>query len=138
MEFRSGLTVITPAEVSSILVEGARQEIPVFVLATEGRVDRESFFRAVRETLPLDPPLVSSRSWDALSDSLWEGVHKMASPHAVIVWCDAVFPDSESTGDDFQIALSVLQDVVESLADSCAANGTPKVLSVYVAAASKA
>lgn len=137
MEFRAGLAVIPRAGVPAVLAEAARQGLPAFVLATRGCVDRESFFHAVRETLPLDPPLVSSRSWDALSDSLWEGLRGVNSARIVIVWPDVTMPDFGVEG-DFRLALSVLQDVAESLTDPGATSGRPKEVSVYVAAGSEA
>lgn len=35
---------------------------------------KDDFFEAVRAVLPLDPPLVLNKVWDALSDSIWEGL----------------------------------------------------------------
>jgi hypothetical protein len=36
-----------------------------------GIADRAGFFTAIKSVMPLDPPLMGGRSWDALSDSLW-------------------------------------------------------------------
>ncbi|MEU1480791.1 hypothetical protein [Streptomyces sp. NPDC005760] len=47
MEFSEGLTVLSPAEASAVLAEAGRQHLPMFVLATDGRVDRETFFHVV-------------------------------------------------------------------------------------------
>ncbi|MFF4061038.1 barstar family protein [Streptomyces sp. NPDC001668] len=132
MEFSEGLTILSPAEVSAVLAEAGRQHLPMFVLATDGRVDRETFFHAVRETLPLDPPLAGTRSWDALSDSLWEGLRTLESPHVVIVWPDAVSP-ADGADEDFRIAQEVLRDITESLTDPVTTSGTPKRVSVFIA-----
>lgn len=47
---------------------------------------RAGFFKAVRRTLPLDPPLHSNTSWDALSDSLLSGLDELNDERIVIVW----------------------------------------------------
>ncbi|WP_370413866.1 barstar family protein [Streptomyces fradiae] len=132
MHLSNGLTVISPAEVQEVLSEAVRQEVPVFVLTTGGQADRDSFFREVRKALPLDPPLSSSRSWDALSDSLWEGLRLHSSQRMVILWGDAGPRDSR-TEEEFRIALEVLRDVAETLSDPVITNSRPKQLSVYVA-----
>jgi hypothetical protein len=44
------------------------------------------FFEAMKALLPLDPPLVGNRSWDALSDSLWSGLDQLAADNIAIVW----------------------------------------------------
>lgn len=104
----------------------------MFTLSTAGRTDEEAFFRAVRETLPLDPPLGTSRMvWDALSDSLWGGLHALQSPRAVIVWPDAQ-PATGSQG-DFRIALDILRDVIATLAETRYTGGRPTHVSVYIA-----
>ena len=44
----------------------------VIELSTAGGSGRKAFFDAVRSAAPLDPPVTSELSWDALEDSLWE------------------------------------------------------------------
>ena len=44
------------------------------------------FFKAVRRTLPLDTPLHSNTSWDALSDALRSGLDELHDERIVIVW----------------------------------------------------
>lgn len=39
-----------------------------------GISDRSSFFRGMKATCPLDPPIIRNDVWDALSDSLWNGL----------------------------------------------------------------
>ncbi|MFJ7955733.1 hypothetical protein ACIQ62_05490 [Streptomyces sp. NPDC096319] len=92
------------------------------------------FFGAVRETLPLDPPLGTFRMvGDALSDSVWGGLHELKSPRVVIVWPDAR-PVAGAEG-DFRIALDILRGVAESLAEARYTSGRPTQVSVYVAPA---
>ncbi|MFD6294064.1 barstar family protein [Streptomyces sp. NPDC060235] len=130
-----GLHEVSDADIPEILAEAAGQDLPVFMLSTAGRTDKEAFFEAVRETLPLDPPLGTSRTvWDALSDSVWGGLHALKRPRVVIVW-PGVRPTSD-TEDDFQTALSILRDVVATLTEARYTGGRPTWLSVYVARAS--
>ncbi|MYV74557.1 hypothetical protein GT352_11505 [Streptomyces sp. SID1046] len=129
-----GLHDVSGGDIPGILDEAARQGIPVFTLSTAGRTDKEAFFGAVRETLPLDPPLGTLRMvWDALSDSVWGGLHELKSPRVVIVWPDAR-PVAGAEG-DFWIALEILRDVAESLAEVRYTSGRPTQVSVYIAPA---
>ncbi|MFD5693595.1 hypothetical protein [Streptomyces rubiginosohelvolus] len=67
-----GLHGVSGADIPGVLGEAARQGIPVFTLSTAGRTDKEAFFAAVRDALPLDPLLGTFRMvWDALADSVW-------------------------------------------------------------------
>lgn len=103
----------------------------VFVLPETGVVDRASFFDAVRATLPLDPPILGSRSWDALSDSLWEGLHTHPAKRIVIVW-PGTGDIADSATAEFELALNVLADVASSLADPQATRDGPKEVAVLV------
>ncbi len=127
----SEFAIVLHDEVAGILETAKSHNTPTLTLSTGGRVDRQTFIAAVRESLPLDPPLESSRSWDALSDSLWEGLHRLKAPRLVLVWTDA--GTAEGHEQDFQIALWVLCDLVEGLADAEATVGEPTQLSIYVA-----
>jgi len=102
-----------------------------FVLPDKGIVDRASFFDAVRATFPLDPPLSGSRSWDALSDSLWEGLYTLAARRIAILWPNTRVM-AHSASDDFEIAVNVLADVASSLADPGPTLHTPKEVAVIV------
>ncbi|MET9446143.1 barstar family protein [Streptomyces cinerochromogenes] len=129
-----GFHEVAGGDIPGILDEAARRGIPVFTLSTAGRTDKEAFFGAVRETLPLDPPLGTFRMvWDTLSDSLWGGLHELKSPRVVIVWPDAR-PVAGAEG-DFWIALEILRDVAESLAEARYTSGRPTQVSVYIAPA---
>ncbi|MCB9613172.1 MAG: barstar family protein [Sandaracinus sp.] len=100
----------------------------LFVLPESG-VDGATFFDAARSTLPLDPPVGSS--WDALSDSLWEGLHQHPSRRLAIVW-KHTGEMAQQSPTDFALALDVLSQVAELLADSTATVGNPKELVVLV------
>ncbi len=51
-------------------------------------VDRETFFARARRDLPLNPPEVRW-SWDALSDSLWNGIGELGEGRVAVVWSHA-------------------------------------------------
>ncbi|MFI1952512.1 barstar family protein [Streptomyces xinghaiensis] len=90
-----------------------------------------AFFDAARITLPLDPPLVGSRSWDALADSLWEGIHALERGRVVMLWPDAA-SFAEASPEEFRTAVDVLTDVAELLSDEKATTGRPTDLCVYI------
>jgi hypothetical protein len=131
MELSSNLTTIDPEQADEILQQAARCNIPAYVISTDQRVGREAFFDAVRSSLPLDPPLMSSRSWDALSDSLWEGIRSLGANRVVVLWLDSSL-FSKGAPRDFDIATSVLADVARSLADPEATRGRPVEMRIYI------
>ena len=102
-----------------------------FVLPQKGIIDRGSFFDAVRATFPLDPPLVGSHSWDALSDSLWEGLYRHPAQRIAILW-PSTHAISSSASVEFGTALSVLAEVARSLADRRATRNHPKEVAVII------
>ncbi|WP_217226936.1 barstar family protein [Streptomyces anulatus] len=63
-------------------------------------------------------------------------LHELRSPRVVIVWPDAR-PVAAAKG-DYWIALSILRDVAESLAEARYAGGRPTQVSVYIAPAPSA
>jgi hypothetical protein len=96
--------------------ESGRLGLRAYVLSTGGGTGRDAFFDAVRRPLPLAPPLMSSRSWDALSDSLWEGIYSLPGNRVVILWEDGD-RFKVAAPEDFEVALSILADLVRQLAD---------------------
>jgi hypothetical protein len=108
-----------------------RAGFTVFVFPTTGIVDRASFFAAVRATFPLDPPLRGSYSWDALSDSLWEGLFNHDSHRFAIVW-QGTTAFSAAVTSDFETALGVLSDVATLLGDPIATGGRTKLVAILV------
>lgn len=127
-----GFHEVSGADIPGILDEAARQGVPAFTLSTGGRTTKETFFRAVRETLPLDPPLGTHRlAWDALSDAVCGGLHALKASRVVIVWPDAE-PVAGAEG-DFWTALDILRDMVATLAEDRYTGGRPTQVSVYVA-----
>lgn len=124
--------MINASEVESLRAAALSAGATVFELRTPGVASREAFFDAVRETLPLDPPLLGSSSWDALSDSLWEGLYSLDTRNIVIIWRDASAFRAKAP-EEFKIASSVLGDVSEAIASPDATCGEPKQLSVLLA-----
>jgi hypothetical protein len=131
MILQPGLTVIRPEDAREVVQAAAAEGCPLLRLSTENRSGREGFFDAVRNSLPLDPPLVGSCSWDALSDSLWEGLHAQQLDRVVILWTDAT-AFAEEDPDGCRTAVEVLADVAASLQEETATMGRPTQLCVYV------
>jgi Barstar (barnase inhibitor) len=131
MKLQPGLIMVGAAHLDSIVQAAKLEQVPVYVLPDAGVVDRTSFFDAIRATLPLDPPIQSARSWDALSDSLWAGLDKLDADQVLIVWPNAaaMIPASRM---EYDQALMVLADVATSLADPKLTQGKPKQVSIIV------
>jgi len=129
MEFRVGIHRVDSLDVAAIRREAAAAA--VFVLPpTIG--DGVSFFDACRATFPLDPPLYDgSRSWDALADSLCGGLDQLEVRRLVILWPAARAMETAASK-DFEIALSVFEQVAGNLADERPSVGKPKQLMVLV------
>jgi hypothetical protein len=100
-----GVRMVAGLDVDACRRDLERDGYTVFVLPPS--TDRDSFIAAARATLPLDPPLESTRSWDALADSLWEGLRQHPAPRIAIVWAGA----RAMAAADREIALGVLADV---------------------------
>lgn len=131
MNFKPGLSIINAADADRIMQAATLEGWPIYQISTEGRSGRDAFFDAVTRSLPLDPPIHGSRSWDALSDSLWEGLFSRNHDRIMVLWPDASTMAEESPG-DFDTAISVLADVARLLADSTVTVGRPADVSVYV------
>ncbi|WP_326952261.1 barstar family protein [Amycolatopsis sp. NBC_01286] len=131
MEISPGIIALPEKEVRALYREFRSGGYRVYLLETGFNADREAFFSAVQKTLPLDPPLVSSRSWEALSDSLWEGLVALAESKVVIAWPDAHRMMSVSPY-DYEIAVSVMGDVISSLCGP-RSSGNPVTLAIYTA-----
>jgi hypothetical protein len=126
-----GLRSIDSARVGEILQEATGQGALVYFLSTPGLADMSSFFDAIKGTFPLDPPIFGQHSWEALSDSLWEGIYALDVKTVVAIWSDA-YEMLKNAPDDYEIALSVLGQVAELLADPRVTAGRPKGFCIYV------
>lgn len=132
VEFRPEVVLIDPAEADGVIAAAAAAGVPVRVLRTGDRAGRDAFFDEVRAVLPLDPPVETARSWDALEDSLWEGIRVSDEPRLVILWPDAPAYRASSPA-DYDLAFSTLRDLPATLADERITGGRPKSVAVYVA-----
>ena len=95
-----------------------------------GIVDKPTFFTAVRTTLPLVPALANDL-WDALDDSLFEGLLEHPGDRLAILWSGA----GEMRARDhaaFSAAVQVLENVARSLLDGAYTLGPPKSVLVVV------
>ncbi|WP_253862613.1 barstar family protein [Prauserella halophila] len=131
MDFGSGVSFVDPGTAEEVISTGGPRASAVLVFSIRDSTGRKSFFEAVRAGLPLDPPLVSSRSWDALADSVWEGIYKLETDSVIIVWPDAT-RFKRISSEEFHTAVSVLSDISASLADSDETDGRPRNVAVLV------
>lgn len=131
MEIKPGLKRTRAVDAEATRRQAEQAGYTTFVLPEKGIVDRASFFEAVRTTLPLDPPLIGSHSWDALSDSLWEGLYRHCDRRIAILWLGTRGMATAAPA-DFEIAVNVLADVANSLLDPRATRDNPKEIAVLV------
>jgi hypothetical protein len=109
----SGLHQIAEPDVTSAVTFYAAQDYRVFSLTAE-IWDRSTFFSALRAALPMDPPLGSDRSWDALSDSLWGGLERLVNRRIAILWRRSLLFEERQRA-EYETACQVLLDVCELL-----------------------
>lgn len=132
LPLRPGLTFLDRPELAGVEERARHLGYAVFRMSTPGPDHREDFFHRVRSDYPLDPPPVSSRSWDALYDSWRSGLHQVPQHRIVIVWPDAVGMRGQAP-EEYETAISVLADTAQHLAEPRWMHGRTKVLGVYVA-----
>jgi hypothetical protein len=125
-----GVHVISPDEFPRVAAQ-ARLSSVVFEIMTGRTGGKKRFFGAVRRVLPLNPPLLRSASWDALSDSLFEGLRSLDSDRITILWRDAREWE-EVFLEELGIAIAVLDDVARSLGNEAYTAGPPKRVDVFV------
>lgn len=106
--------------------------VPIYELDTREESSKTALFHAMRNTLPLNPPLLgTSINWDGFADSLWEGIYELDASSVVIIWRDATSFKAHNVR-AYQLMVSTLDHVAELLADPVATVGTPKVVRVFV------
>lgn len=129
MPDKLGICVIDAIEAKGI-AEECRRRGWLVILLPEKIASRNQFFDAIRDNCPLDPPLQSNRSWDALADSLWSGLDEEDNERIAIFW-----PDSDRMAaaepDTYAIATDIFEDLCVSLADSNVAASKAKTLLVF-------
>ncbi|WP_163573238.1 helix-turn-helix transcriptional regulator [Fodinicola feengrottensis] len=112
---RVNIEWIEPSAVAEVVRAARADGFEVYVLSTTGESDRQAFFDAVRTGCPLDPPLVSARSWDAMIDSLSGGLLVVDAVRIAIVWSGSAAIRADNPT-EFEVALSVLTAVCDRLA----------------------
>jgi Barstar (barnase inhibitor) len=128
---KQGLQQIADFDVETGVRELVNRGSRVFMLPG-GIKDKCAFFEGIRKSLPLDPPVVSNHSWDALSDSLWGGLDGLDASEIAIIWPGSA-EMATAQPEDFEIAKSILSDLTESLADAIPTLGNVKQLVVVLA-----
>jgi hypothetical protein len=123
-----GLFTIDGTEIERLVASYDREGWQIFRLPGS-LASKDEFFEGIRQSLPLDPPLQSNRSWDALSDSLWSGLDNLKERKIVIVWPDASRMKALAP-EAFSIATSILMDLITTLADEKTTLGNTKNLRV--------
>jgi hypothetical protein len=123
-----GLFTIDGTEIERLVASYDREGWQIFRLPGS-LASKDEFFEGIRQSLPLDPPLQSNRSWDALSDSLWSGLDNLKERKIVIVWPDASRMKALAP-EAFSIATSILMDLISTLADEKTTLGNTKDLRV--------
>jgi hypothetical protein len=121
----SGVSKLSNDEAAQIASGLPLTDTKVFVLP-HGIHDKQSFFAAVRQGLPLDPPLAVDReNWDALEDSLWSGLYSADGASMIVVWhgADEMLRESPK---DFERASAILEEIVRTLGDPMVTNGPVK------------
>ncbi|MCA7993372.1 barstar family protein [Burkholderia cepacia] len=129
MRDKPGLYVVGASEAKRIAEEYERSGWVVIYLPA-GIATKDQLYDVIRSNCPLDPPLHSNRSWDALADSLWSGLGEVGNERIVIFWPNsdrmrAVDPDT------FAVATAVLRDLCISLADPKITVSRTKTLLVF-------
>lgn len=104
------------SEIEAATASARMRGIRVYSLSTGVGGGRDAFFDAVRATLPLDPPLISNHSWDALSDSVFGGLYALGAGRVLLIWADAA-EMAAADPSEASIAMEVLADVAATLAE---------------------
>jgi hypothetical protein len=131
MELPPGVSWVTNCELAQVREKALSNGATVFDLEPAATT-REAIFEAVRSSMPLDPPIISSRSWDALSDSVWGGLHALDSRNILITWARASeFRDAAPA--EFDITSGILSGVAEQLLSWEVTYGEPKRVTVVFA-----
>jgi hypothetical protein len=129
-EIGAGLRDAAGADVAGLRSELEASGWRVFVLPG-GITGRVSFFQAIRNTIPLNPPLVGDSVWDALSDSLFGGLLDLGDESLAIIWSDSTVMAGQAPA-EFEFARSVLTQVAEQLANSTYTVGNPKRVAIVL------
>lgn len=128
---RGRLWRVQPAEVVAAKASFKSEGWKIYELDGLEIRDKQSFFEAVRSVVPLDPPLASNRSWDALSDSLSSGLMETPEQQVAIIWSESARMAARDP-QQYDIAIQVLEDIVALCGDDEVTDNNPKRVVVVV------
>ncbi|MFI9785751.1 barstar family protein [Kitasatospora sp. NPDC051984] len=120
-----GVTLVDPSAIGR--AAAARDAVLRYRVDTAAAASRADFFDAVRGALPMDPPLLGRRGWDALADSLWSGLHGAPGDTALIVVTDLTLLHDRAPG-EFRTAVGILTELADTLTDPSFTGGRPTSL----------
>jgi len=121
---KNGFFLLPESEAEKVISECELQHWKIFKLP--GNLSSKSeFFDGVRLTLPLDPPLASNRSWDALDDSLWSGLDSLLDENILIIW-PYVNNMRLNWVRDFEIIREIFSDLTKTISNDEFNNGSNK------------
>ncbi|MFD2764797.1 barstar family protein [Micromonospora eburnea] len=126
------MSAVAASEIEAATAAARAQNMRVYLLSTGAGGGRDAFFDAVRAALPLDPPLVSNNSWDALADSMFGGLVLLDVGQVLVVWTDAA-EMIVTAPEDADTAVSVLVQTATDLAEPKYTQGRPLSVTVLLA-----
>jgi hypothetical protein len=97
----------------------------------DGIRNKATFFGAIKEVLPLDPPLGTGLKWDALADSIWGGLDDLETDRVLVYWPSNAQMALEAP-DDFTTASEIFESIARTLSDPRYTDGEPTFLAVVV------
>lgn len=121
---RRGFFAVDAATAEQIILDSQTDGMHVFHLPGE-MTSKDTFFDGVRQRLPLDPPLHSNTSWEALADSVWTGLDGLKDDGIVIVWRDSGCM-ATCAPEDFCMAFDILNELPCTLDDVTLTLNNPK------------
>ena len=131
MELLTGVHRATPIEAEEVRRRAAEIGAPIYLLSTLGASSRADLFNRVRESLPLDPPVVGNTVIDALSDSLWGGLYSAGRETVVVIW-EGSSDLAKNAPKEFEITLEMFRDIASTVAQPKYTGGQPKSVCVYL------
>lgn len=111
----SGFFFFSEKEISHIICKYKSLGYRIFKLPKNIQ-SKDDFFNGIRKVLPLDPPLISNKSWDALDDSLWSGLDSLPENNILIIW-PSVYPIKNTDTKSFMIINEIFKNLPKSLAE---------------------
>lgn len=128
MELKLGINFIKENEIAIVRQNAEQKKYKVYDINASCK---HTIFENIKSKLPLDPPLVSNHVWDALLDSLFEGLSLEKSDEFLLI-CHETHEYKINHPSDYVIFLDVLKSVSDGLFDSENTAGNPKNLYIIM------